>query len=68
MGWFDGIVEALSVGFEQEMNRRALQFFGGRFEEFGAQEWPERQRSVEGTSRTGRLGITLDAGVVGAPR
>jgi hypothetical protein len=67
MGWFDWLVEALSAGFEEEMNRRTVQFFGGRFEVLGASEWSERQTRAEGTSRTGRLAITINAGVGKAP-
>ena len=63
MGWFDWLVYTLSAGFEQEMSRRAVQFFGGGFDEFGTQDWCERQTSAEGTPRNGRLAITIDAGV-----
>ena len=63
MGWFDWLVHTLSAGFEQEMNRRAVQFFGGRFEEFGTPDWSERQTSAEGTSRKGRLAIMINTGV-----
>ena len=48
MGWFDWLVYTLSAGFEQEMSRRTVQFFGGRFEGFGTQEWSERQIEQEG--------------------
>ncbi|MBP1687228.1 MAG: hypothetical protein H6Q33_3371 [Deltaproteobacteria bacterium] len=49
MGWFDWFVETLSAGFEREMTRRTVQFFGGRFDECGTEEWSERQASVDGT-------------------
>ena len=61
--WFDWLMDTPSSGFEEEMNRRALQFFGGGFDEFGTQDWSERQTSAEGTSRKGRLAIMINTGV-----
>ena len=63
MGWFEWLVYTLSAGFEREMTRRTVQFFAGRFEEFGTQDWSERQTNAEGTSRKGPLAIMINTGV-----